>query len=161
MSDIFWHKCRVPARGGLAPNDLYRLINGQNWLKMVNFQKYSHVCGLGTLNLSQEMSDKMKNESGHFFYTEPRKRQKNCQNWPFLVFFWSFGCLLWSKWTHWHECYKILAGIFWHKGLIGLKWPVQPQKWPIKAKKWPKMVNLKKYSHVCGVGTLNLSILDG
>ena len=25
---------------------------GQKWLKMVNFQKYSHVCGVGTLNLS-------------------------------------------------------------------------------------------------------------
>ena len=37
-----------------------------------------------------------------------------------------------------------------YQGLVGSKWPVQPQK-------WPKMANFKKYSHVCGVGTLNLS----
>ena len=36
------------------------------------------------------------------------------------------------------------------QGLVGSKWPVQPQK-------WPKMANFKKYSHGCGVGTLNLS----
>ena len=53
---------------------------GQKWLKMVNFQKYLHVCGVGTLNLSQEMSDKMQNESGQFFYTEQRKHQKYGQN---------------------------------------------------------------------------------
>ena len=54
--------------------------NGQKWLKMVNFQKYSHVCGVGTLNLSTEMSDKMQNESGQFNYIELRKRQKCGQN---------------------------------------------------------------------------------
>ena len=53
---------------------------GQKWLKMVNFQKYLHVCGVGTLNLSQEMSDKMQNESGQLLYTEQRKRQKYGQN---------------------------------------------------------------------------------
>ena len=53
---------------------------GQKWLKMVNFQKYSHVCGVGTLNLSKEMSDKMQNESGQFNYIELRKRQKCGQN---------------------------------------------------------------------------------
>ena len=51
---------------------------------MVDFQKYLHVCGVGTLNLSQEMSDKMQNESGQFFYTEQRKRQKYGQNLPFF-----------------------------------------------------------------------------
>ena len=56
---------------------------GQKWLKMVNFQKYLHVCGVGTLNLSQEMSDKMQNESGQFNYIELRK----CQNW---AIFWPF-----------------------------------------------------------------------
>ena len=45
---------------------------GQKWLEMVNFQKYLHVCGVGTLNLSQEMSDKMQNVSGQFNFTEPR-----------------------------------------------------------------------------------------
>ena len=39
---------------------------GRKWLKTVNFQKYSHVCGVSTLNLFQEMSDKMQNESGQF-----------------------------------------------------------------------------------------------
>ena len=53
---------------------------GQKWLKMVNFQKYLHVCGVGTLNLSQEMSDKMQNESGQLLYTEQRKHQKYGQN---------------------------------------------------------------------------------
>ena len=27
----------------------------KKWPKMVNFQKYSQLCGVGTLNLSQEM----------------------------------------------------------------------------------------------------------
>ena len=36
------------------------------------------------------------------------------------------------------------------QGLVGSKWPVQPQK-------WPKTANFKIYSHECGVGTLNLS----
>ena len=52
----------------------------KKWPKMVTFQKYLHVCGVGTLNLSQEMSNKMQNESGQFFYTEQRKRQKYGQN---------------------------------------------------------------------------------
>ena len=47
---------------------------------MVNFKKYSNACGVGTLNLSQEMPDKMKNESGQFYYIELRKRQKCGQN---------------------------------------------------------------------------------
>ena len=47
---------------------------------MVNFQKYFYAYGVGTLNLSQEMSDKMKNESGQFNHIELRKRQKCGQN---------------------------------------------------------------------------------
>ena len=31
----------------------------QKWPKMVDFQKYSHVCGVGTLDLSQEISEMM------------------------------------------------------------------------------------------------------
>ena len=53
---------------------------------MVNFQKYFYAYGVGTLNLSQEMSDKMKNESGQFNHIELRKRQKCGQNWPFSLF---------------------------------------------------------------------------
>ena len=52
----------------------------QKGQKMVNFQKYLYVYGVGTLNLSQEMSDKMKNKSGQFNYIELRKRQKCGQN---------------------------------------------------------------------------------
>ena len=37
---------------------------GQKWHKMVNFQKYSYVCGVGTLNLCQEMSDIMQKDLG-------------------------------------------------------------------------------------------------
>ena len=49
---------------------------GQKWLKIVKFQKYLHVYGVGTLNLSQEMGGKMQNESGQFNYIELGK----CQN---------------------------------------------------------------------------------
>ena len=52
----------------------------KKWPKMVNFQKYLYVYGVGTLNLSQEMSDKMQHESGQFNYTELRKRQKCGRN---------------------------------------------------------------------------------
>ena len=38
--------------------------------KLVIF--FSKVCVVGTLNLSQEMSDKMQNESGQFKYIELR-----------------------------------------------------------------------------------------
>ena len=31
----------------------------KKWPKMVNFKKYSHVCGVGTLNLCQNMPDKI------------------------------------------------------------------------------------------------------
>ena len=48
----------------------------RKWPKMVDFKEYSYVCCVGTLNLSQKMSDKMKNESGQFNHIELRKRQK-------------------------------------------------------------------------------------
>ena len=44
---------------------------------MVNFEKYSNACDVGTLNLSQEMSDKMKNEAGQFYFLQLRKKVKN------------------------------------------------------------------------------------
>ena len=46
--------------------------------KMVKNGQFSKIleCGVGNLNLSQEISDKLKNESGQFFFTEQRKRQK-------------------------------------------------------------------------------------
>ena len=91
---------------------------------MVNFQKYSNVFGVGTLNLSQEMSDKMQNESGQFNYIELRKRQKCGQNWPFSLFFWHFGRFLWTEQTYWHESFKILSGIFWHRLRVLTFWLV-------------------------------------
>ena len=35
----------------------------KKWPKMVNFHKYLYAYGVGILNLSQEMSDEMHNES--------------------------------------------------------------------------------------------------
>ena len=119
--------------------------NPLKWPQIPYFQKspswlyfFSKVCVVGTLNLSQEMSDKMQKESGQINCTEPRKCQC-AQNGIFSWFFWHFGCLLWSEWTYCHESFKILSVIFWHKlrvptrGYFGSKWSVQAQKWPKKA----------------------------
>ena len=104
---------------------------------MVNFQKYLYVYGVGTLNLSQEMSDKMKNKSGQFNYIELRKRQKCGQNWPFLLFFWHYGRLLWTEWTYWNESFKILSGIFWHKFRVPTRGSLA-QNGPYRLKNGPK-----------------------
>ena len=75
-------------------------------------------------------------------FTLNRENIKIWSKLTILFFFWPFGGLLWSKWTYWHESYKILSGIFWHKfrvptrGYFGSKWSVQAQK-------WPKMLNFK------------------
>ena len=71
-------------RGRLALNDPSaskigpkRPKNGPKWSI---FKNTYNAYGVGTLNLSQEMSDKMQNESGQFNYIELRKRQKCGQN---------------------------------------------------------------------------------
>ena len=92
---------------------------------------------MGTLNLSQEMSDKMKNKSGQFNYIELRKRQKCGQNWPFLLFFWHYGRLLWTEWTYWNESFKILSGIFWHKFRVPTRGSLAPNG-PYRLKNGPK-----------------------
>ena len=136
------------------PISIFRILliicthNPLKWPEIPYFQKspswlyfFSKVYVVGT--------DKMQKESGQINCTEPRKCQKCAQNWPFLLFFWHFGRLLWSEWTYCHESYKILSVIFWHKfrvptrGYFGSKWSVQAQKWPKKAQKWPKMLNFK------------------
>ena len=94
-----------PQSPKMAPNPLFSKI--PSWLYF-----FTKVCVVGTLNLSQEMSDKMQKESGQINCTEPRKCQKCAQNWPFSLFFWHFGCLLWSEWTYCHESFKILSVIF-------------------------------------------------
>ena len=54
---------------------------GQKMAQNGQFSKILYnAYGVGTLNLSQEMSDKMQNESGQFNYIELRKRQKCGQN---------------------------------------------------------------------------------
>ena len=68
---------------------------------LINFK----VCVMGTLNLSQETSDKMQNESITLNRKYIENMVKNCY----------FGCLLWTEWTYWHHSFKILSGIFWNK----------------------------------------------
>ena len=90
-------KCGLLLTGRLRRGPSEKLPKkAKKWPKMVDFQKYSHVWGVGTLNLSHEMSDKMQNESGQFNYTELRKRQvyskcpkcqKNLKNGLFLTTF--------------------------------------------------------------------------
>ena len=67
---------------------------GVDWLKMAHtvskmaeigqkwgiFKKILECMWCGYSKLSQEMSDKMKNESGQFYYMELRKRQKCGKN---------------------------------------------------------------------------------
>ena len=70
-------------------SDLLKIVLTHNPLKckfsifknpQVGHIFFSKVCVVGTLNLSQEMSDKMPNESGQFIYTKPRKRHVCGQN---------------------------------------------------------------------------------
>ena len=51
---------------------------GKIWQKMVNFQKYSHVCGVGTLNLCQKIPDKILKESYQIVHSVQSKHPK-CQ----------------------------------------------------------------------------------
>ena len=67
--------------GRLVLNGLYSLKNGPKGQKMAQNGQFSKIlecmwCGY----LSQEMSNKMKNESGQFYYIELRKPQKCGQN---------------------------------------------------------------------------------
>ena len=53
---------------------------GQKWLKMVNFQKHSHVCGVSTL------TDKISKDSCqyvHSVHNKGPKCQKNNENGQF------------------------------------------------------------------------------
>ena len=67
----------------------------------------------------------------------------------FWVFFWPFGRLLWSKWTHWHESYKILSGIFWHKfrvstrGWLASNGPYSLKNGPKRPRNGPKYTIFK------------------
>ena len=76
---------------------------GQKWHKMVNFQKYSNACGVGTLNMSQEMSDKMQNESGQFDYTLWENAKNVVQMDHFCGFSDILEVFLWMERSYWYD----------------------------------------------------------
>ena len=67
----------------------------------------------------------------------------------FWFFFWPFGRLLRSKWTHWHESLKILSSIFWHKFRVGTRgWLASNGPYSIKnGSKRPKNGPILTFSH--------------
>ena len=113
---IFWHKSRVPTRGSWAPNGPCRLKNGskslKKWPKLPNFQKnflwfwfFLNVWVVDTLNLSQDISDKMHNESGQFgvkpnlFFFAKSNSKVNFRKgkWlhpPLLKLWWKYAALI-------------------------------------------------------------------
>ena len=104
-----------------------------------------------TLNLSQEMSDKMQNESGQFNHAKLRKCQKLGQNWPSFMCFWHFGCLLWTELAYWPDSFKILSGIFLDKFL---------PPWKIVTNLCFNEVSEKSLSRNCHTMCLNISQLS-